>query len=100
MELLHCNVILASGPFLTPLTALVFLALLASPLLALTLFVYALVQFCRGAGERSFTCFVLGCLFLAPLLGLQTDGLHVLIIFAIVVAVAWPTWIYRVVRRP
>lgn len=88
------HVIFASGPYLTPDLLLFLLVLLACPVLELALFIYSLVLFHRGKAEPGFTCILLSVLFLIPLWELQSDGLRVIIAFAIVSVVACPIWMF------
>jgi len=57
------HVILAGGPFLTPATLLLLLTLLACPVLALALFIYAIVLFSRRKTAPGFTCVLLSFYF-------------------------------------
>ena len=94
------HVILAGGPYLNPATLLLLLTLLACPVLALGLFIYAIVLFSRRKIAPGSTCVLLSFLFLIPLWFGQKDPFYnVMIAFAVVFAIAFPLWTCFVVRK-
>jgi hypothetical protein len=82
------HVILASGPFLTPETFVILLALFASPAIALVFLVVSVVMFVEKKRSFSVFCLTMGLLFLIPLLGILTNGKDLLTYFGIVSVIA------------
>ncbi len=85
---MHHHIILASGPFLTPKTFIILLALFASPAIAIVFLVVSAVMFVEKKRSFSVFCLAMGLLFLIPLLGILTNGEDLLTYFGIVSVIA------------